>query len=175
MNDLGLGEERDKGTDGTPEARHEWARAHNHCFVCFRSADEAGSLAHREWWHLQSHEIERRSHAKKDMVFLRVNLFRACSVCHAGPLATMPHAKQLALAYFSDPERAPSVRAMLKAWLPIRCGRTGPDRVTVMDVVQELGDITRAQSGINGWRKYVVVRDRYMNLVTERARAEAAR
>lgn len=158
------------GADGTAEARHEWARRHDWCFLCFRSAD-GGRHASVEW-HLQTHEIERRSHARKEQVFLRVNLFRACNTCHAGPLATMPHDQQLALAYFSDPERAKSVRLMLDEWLPIRAGKSGKDRVEVADVTKHLSAIiwNRSPSHIhdNGWKQYVTIRDRFLVIRKER-------
>ena len=130
-----------------------FAQEFGHCFVCFW----AGGPHAPGRWGLQTHEIERRSHAHKLREFDRVNLLRACNWCHAGPLATMPHAQQLAYAWLSDPERAASIEDMVSEWLGIRAGqvRPAPDRVTAYEVRAHLSLILESPPiPIIGWALY---------------------
>ena len=145
--------------DGTLESRYAWARGRDWCFACWVNASEQGQ---QDWWWLECHEIERRSHARKELVFLRVNLLKLCNRCHADKFATMPHARQLAYGYFNDPERAIGVEEMVAEWLPIRAGRSGPERVTAAEVEAELAKISNLSSGIVGGTKYTTVREKYL-------------
>ena len=83
------------------------------------------------WPELQVHEIERRSQAPRTWA-QRCNFLLLCQSCHAGPFATMPHAKQLALKYLRDP-----LHYDLQEWLRIKDPTCrAPARVTQEEVDQ---------------------------------------
>ena len=85
--------------------REAWAQSQRQrCMVCHGEPN---------WIPLQVHEIERRSHAPGRW-WHRCNALLVCNACHAGPLATMAHAQQLAIKAAEDAEHY-----SLKAWLSI--------------------------------------------------------
>lgn len=75
------------------------------------------------------HEIERRSHAPWRWADVCNYLF-VCEECHQGELATMPHARQLAIKQMEDEENY-----NLKDWLRVRDpDLKAPERVTQEEV-----------------------------------------
>ena len=112
------------------EARREWAQGRPPlCMVCQGKPD---------WRGLAVHEIERRSHSRRS--FTTANYLLVCSPCHEGPVATMPHAMQLAYKLLRDPAHYD-----LPAWLALAdpAGRA-PLRVTADDVEKILKIIREA-------------------------------
>ena len=102
--------------------RKEWATSFDMCWMC--GATSYAGLP------LETHEIERRSHAPKMRWAHRCNYFRACHRCHDGPLATMAHAMQLAYKTLADPKNYD-----LESWLKIRDPDLhAPKRVTQDEV-----------------------------------------
>lgn len=85
---------------------------------------------------LAVHEIERRSQSSRS--FNRANYLLVCGNCHEGPLANMPHAKQLAYKMLRDKVTPWN----LEAWLAIGYG--GPERVTQAEVEAEAANIKEA-------------------------------
>lgn len=75
--------------------RTEWAKSRRKCWVC-------GAKSHAGF-PLETHEIERRSHAPNHHWAHTCNYFRACKKCHMDDLAAMPHAEQLAYKKLYDP------------------------------------------------------------------------
>lgn len=70
----------------------QWRRLYPKCWLC-------GCLPQEKWPHRETVErqhIIRRSHVFSEAREWPENRFAACTPCHAGPLATMPHARQLA-------------------------------------------------------------------------------
>lgn len=97
------------------------------CFVCCGKGD---------WRGLQVHHIQRKSggmpKARRDRP---ENLFLCCAPCHEGPLATMPHAQQLALKWVHDKCNHPHLPSFVLAWLLIYDpGLVAPERVTPAEV-----------------------------------------
>ena len=85
------------------------------------------------WRGLEIHEIERKSHAAGRWG-QRCNYLLLCGACHAGPVASAPHAQQLACKLLCDPEHFD-----LGAWLRIAdVELRAPERVTLRDVVRYL-------------------------------------
>ena len=121
-----------------------FARDFGYCFLCF------GATEHFDWLEIQ--HISRRGQSDKELVHSRSNLLRAHRSCHAGPLATMPHAEQLAYKFFCDSREWYTVEDMLKEWLPIGgpCTREAPNRVTVGDVMATLGKLIAIGAGRKG-------------------------
>ena len=75
------------------------------------------------------HEIERRSHAPWRWADVCNYLF-VCEECHSEELATMPHARQLAIKQMEDPENY-----NLQDWLRVRDPELrAPERVTQEEV-----------------------------------------
>ena len=111
--------------------RTEWALAHwKTCMGCGRT----------QWswafYPLECHEIERRSHATGRWAAL-CNLLMLCRDCHAGPFATMQHARQLAHKLFWDSENFD-----LDAWLRLRDpALLAPNRVTYAEISEHLEDL----------------------------------
>ena len=108
------------------------------------------------WPELQVHEIERKSQAPRSWA-QRCNYLLLCQPCHAGPFATMPHAKQLALKYLCDPKHFD-----LPGWLKIKDPNgLAPNRVTQEEIdkyVQELlliPGIVRAISSLHQSKPYL--------------------
>ena len=78
---------------------------------------------------LAVHEIERRGHAPTRWAN-PANYILCCTSCHEGPLATMPHAEQLAWKSLKDSDNYD-----LQAWLRIKDpGLRAPNRVTQDEV-----------------------------------------
>ena len=103
--------------------RNLWASEFEFCWVC-GGKDYQG-------WPLETHEIERRSHAPKTCMH-ECNYFRACKKCHMDDLAAMPHAQQLAYKKEYDPERFD-----LEQWLRLRDPELrAPNRVTTEEVAE---------------------------------------
>ena len=108
------------------------------------------------WPELQVHEIERKSQAPRSWA-QRCNYLLLCQPCHAGPFATMPHAKQLALKYLCDPEHFD-----LSGWLKIKDPNgLAPNRVRQEEIdkyVQELlllAGIAQAISSLDQSKPYL--------------------
>jgi len=81
--------------------------------------------------HLEIHEIERKSQAPTRWA-KRCNYLLLLNSCHAGPFASMEHARQLAFKLIRDPENFD-----LMGWLAIKDpGLRAPERVT-MDEIRE--------------------------------------
>lgn len=77
---------------------------------------------------LQIHEIERRGQTGKS--FHPCNYLLPCAPCHEGPLATMPHAQQLAYKQLRDLDNY-----NLTEWLRLRDPELlAPNRVTQQEV-----------------------------------------
>ena len=75
--------------------RKAWAKSMlQRCMACHQKP---------QWPPLQIHEMCRRSAAPKRWGH-PCNYLLLCERCHAGPFATMPHAKQLAYKLREDPE-----------------------------------------------------------------------
>lgn len=111
--------------------RTEWALSSwNRCMGCGRT-QWAGAIHP-----LECHEIERRSHAPGRWAAL-CNLLMLCHGCHAGPFATMGHAKQLAHKLLWDPDHFD-----LEAWLRLRDQELkAPQRVLYGEVVEYLEEL----------------------------------
>ena len=78
---------------------------------------------------LAVHEIERRGHSPTRWANV-ANYLTCCVNCHEGPLATMPHAEQLAWKMLRDPDCYD-----LEAWLRIKDPEMrAPHRVTQAEV-----------------------------------------
>lgn len=110
------------------EARRAWAQSRPQvCMVCGEKPDFRG---------LAVHEIERRSHAKAS--YNPANYLLVCAPCHEGPIATMPHARQLAYKWLRDPEQFD-----LTVWLAIGDpqGRA-PLRVTAEEITGHILDLS---------------------------------
>jgi hypothetical protein len=81
------------------------------------------------WPPLAVHEIERRSQAPTRWA-AGCNYLLLCEPCHAGPFATMPHARQLAVKLVADPKHFD-----LQAWLRLKDpGLKAPNRVTASEI-----------------------------------------
>ncbi len=109
--------------------RKAWAESKIKCWICGVST-YAG-------FPLETHEMERKSHAPNHSWAAKENYFCACKRCHMDDLAAMPHAKQLAYKYIRDVENYD-----LEAWLRVKDpSLRAPNRVTedeVMDAVKEI-------------------------------------
>lgn len=80
-------------------------------------------------FHLEIHEIERRSHAKHP--FHRCNYLLLCQDCHANHFAAMKHDQQLAVKAIRDWPHYD-----LQAWLRLRDPElAAPERVTEREVL----------------------------------------
>ena len=100
--------------------RAEWSALFRQCMWC---GGGGGFLP------LETHEIQRKSGCQNRWAS-RTNYLRLCSVCHAGPFATMPHAKQLKLKQEVDFEHY-----NLREWLMIYDPELrAPERVTQEEV-----------------------------------------
>lgn len=99
--------------------RREWSYGFGECFVCGEPA-------------VDIHEMERKSQAPRGWAD-RCNYLAVCRVCHDGPLAAMPHARQLAYKLVGDPEHFD-----LDRWLGLRVGSGSRDRVTWSEVLEEV-------------------------------------
>jgi hypothetical protein len=105
--------------------RREWkAEQKEQCCYC---------LAKIPYDRLEIHEIERKSQAPNRWG-LECNYLLLCRTCHAGPFATMPHAKQLAVKLIQNPNDFD-----LKEWLTIRPRPWS--YCTMAEVVQEMRDL----------------------------------
>lgn len=106
----------------TEHYRRQWVKQQKPvCMVCGQPPD---------WRGLQTHHIE-RNRRRGD---IPCNLLRVCGTCHEGPLAAMPHAKQLAIKQTADPDHYD-----LRAWLQINDpDLRAPRRVTQEEVDQAL-------------------------------------
>ena len=103
------------------EERREWAIRHDRCWVC-------GAKNYRGF-PLETHEIERRSHAAGRWAH-PCNYLLVCNACHAETIPTMSHAMQLAIKWMNDPTNFD-----LDVWLRLRDPElTAPERVTMEDV-----------------------------------------
>lgn len=118
--------------------RKAWASTFAKCWMC--------GVKDRFGLPLETHEIERRSHGPRLRWAHRCNYFRACRQCHEGPLATMPHAKQLAYKQLSDHRHYD-----LSLWLKIRDpDLRAPKRVTQEDVDAYLDSL--GKDGHTPWK-----------------------
>jgi len=105
-------------------ARIEWRLSvSDACMLCQWSEERCGF----RW--LETHEIERRSHAAGRWAH-PCNYLLVCNACHAETIPTMSHAMQLAVKWVNDPDNFD-----LDAWLRLRDPELrAPDRVTMEDV-----------------------------------------
>ena len=105
-------------------ARIEWRLSVNEeCMLC-KWAEKCGGF---RW--LETHEIERRSHAAGRWAH-PCNYLLVCNACHAEMIPTMSHAMQLAIKWMNDPTNFD-----LDVWLRLRDPElTAPERVTMEDV-----------------------------------------
>ena len=112
------------------QERNAWSEQFEHCMNCQRHYSKL-------WLPLQTHEIERRSHAANNWA-QEVNYLRLCQECH-DTVGRWPHAKQLALKWLRDPTHE-TLEAMLAAWRDVggRC-RT---YVTAEEVQRYLEEMT---------------------------------
>lgn len=98
------------------------------------------------WIGLQVHHIQRRSGAQKSpRIHAGFNLLLLCESCHAGPFATMPHAKQLRLKMEVDFEHY-----NLREWLRIADPELrAPNRITQEEVdAVDLGSYLIQKGGL---------------------------
>lgn len=113
--------------------RQQWARETDASLKC-----RCMGCGRRSLW-LETHEIERKSHCPTRWAN-RCNYLRLCQECHAGPFATMPHARQLAYKLYWDKEHFD-----LGAWLRLRdVDLNAPDRVRMEEIAAELKDVREA-------------------------------
>lgn len=107
--------------DAARKTREEWRLSQlQRCMFC-------GAVP--SWLPLAVHEIERRSHAPTRWA-AKCNYLLLCEPCHAGPFATMPHARQLAVKLVAD-----STHFDLQAWLRLKDPLlAAPDRVTASEI-----------------------------------------
>ena len=105
-------------------ARIEWRLSvADKCMLCEWSEQRCGF----RW--LETHEIERRSHAAGRWAH-PCNYLLLCNFCHAETIPTMIHAEQLAVKWVNDPDNFD-----LDAWLRLRDpDLRAPTRVTMEDV-----------------------------------------
>ena len=109
--------------------RGNWSMGFNHCWIC--GNEGRGVMA------LQTHEMERRSHAPNHRWADTCNYFRTCSRCHMDDLAAMPHAKQLAYKYIHDKDTFD-----LGKWLRLRDPElNAPQRVTDQEVMSHVNEL----------------------------------
>ena len=107
------------------EDRLDWAQSQEP--LCMWCGGEPG------WHGLEIHEIERKSHAAGRWG-RRCNYLLLCQPCHAGPVASAPHEKQLACKLLCDPDWF-----NLEDWLRIADPELrAPERVSLRDVVRYL-------------------------------------
>lgn len=103
-----------------------WRQAFDRCFVCGTK---------RCWPRLAVHHIERRPHCYRPHRDWIENLFLACTNCHDGPLATMPHAKQLAYKVRVDMCGWATTEQVVGRWLLVRDpDLKAPNRVVASEV-----------------------------------------
>lgn len=125
-----------QGMDPRLTDRKGWANSFNRCWMC-------GARSH-SGLPLETHEMERRSHGPQMRWAHRCNYFRACHRCHDGPLATMPHHKQLAYKLLADPKNYD-----LDSWLKIR----DPDlRAPIRVTQQEVDESVETLNGELPWK-----------------------
>jgi hypothetical protein len=112
--------------------REDWrARKAELCMVCGWESGSRSGWGQFKW--LETHEIERRSQAAGRWA-RPCNYLLVCNLCHAGPLAAMPHARQLAHKLAGDAEDFD-----LEVWLRIRDpDLRAPERVTMDEIREEL-------------------------------------
>lgn len=84
---------------------------------------------------LECHEVERRSQAPNRWAHVE-NYLLLCHECHAGPFASMPHKRQLAVKLLSDPENF-----SLEGFLAIK--PRAPQYVTMREVIEELIELVK--------------------------------
>ena len=116
----------------------DWSECFYRCFICGKREPPNPS----DFSRLQVQHIERRAHADKSRRNRIVNLAKACMSCHAGPLATMAHARQLAFKWRSDIAGYGSLAEFVRDFLMIKDpALRAPNRVTVEEVREELAKI----------------------------------
>ena len=105
-------------------ARIEWRLSvAEECMLCEWSEQRCGF----RW--LETHEIERRSHAAGRWAH-PCNYLLLCNFCHAETIPAMSHAEQLAVKWVNDPDNFD-----LDTWLRLRDPELrAPTRVTMEDV-----------------------------------------
>ncbi len=108
---------------------NEWKNAifPHHCWMCgFNPATS------QECRWLETHHIDRKGHSTVRADHSS-NYFLTCNVDHAGALANMPHAMQLAYKIHMDSENY-----SLREWLMLRDpALRAPDRVTEQEITKE--------------------------------------
>lgn len=108
-----------------------WRREFCECFLCRMNQ-----------WDLQLHHIERRGQVHCEREDWPENWMLVCGSCHRGPLATMPHAKQLAYKWIADAAGHATLDSFLDRWLRIKdADLKAPQRVTVAEVQAEIARI----------------------------------
>jgi len=120
------------------QEREDWrASKVETCMVCGWGSCGRSGWGQFKW--LETHEIERRSRAAGRWAN-PCNYLLVCNVCHAGPLAAMPHKRQLAYKLAADAEDFDLV-----GWLRIRDpDLRAPKRVTMEEIRDELEGISDA-------------------------------
>ena len=105
-------------------ARIEWRLSvAESCMVCQWSEERCGF----RW--LETHEIERRSHAAGRWAH-PCNYLLVCNYCHGDTMPTMSHAEQLAVKFKHD-----AMNFDLEAWLRLRDPElNAPGRVTMEEI-----------------------------------------
>ena len=105
-------------------ARIEWRLSVlDECMLCGWRNTHGGFV-----W-LETHEIDRRSHAPGRWAH-PCNYLLVCNNCHAETIPTMSHAEQLAVKWTNDP-----TEFNLETWLRLRDpDLRAPTRVTMEDV-----------------------------------------
>ena len=105
---------------------------HGRCFYC-NGREFLSDL-------FQTHHIERRPHCHPPHRDWGENLFLGHRSCHEGPLATLPHAEQLAKKWKHDHCGWRTLEEFLARWLRVGDGETikAPSRVTVEEIESHL-------------------------------------